>query len=385
MRIYVRQGEAGAYIYKPGDAIPGIVYGSWNGATNITPQVREDMRLLSENSRRGAAKFSALNLTSEGLAGNTNPDSEKVGIKGARFVDFPSQAGAFFQWGVDLNGTISGMTDYHRRAFNASKSFLVTGFPWAYPEFPIMWDGSTTANIPVYKNTFEVCPPGYRRPTDGFTDEVSYNGYYDYLPDEGVAGPVNYKNQVEYSELRVSLFNVPFAGNAASSADYKTAFTTPFGGPGNTGPGTYPYGITKDMLARKQLKGTTYTFYSDGFFDRRPVKEASTGNYGVSLGNSNVAYQGVLYFNPDTGTNASVFFPSAGRLNNTSGALESRGSTGYYWSASAGPSYVNTALQNPPSDRRVRYGAWSLESAYNSHNFRIAYQGFAHSIRCVKE
>lgn len=129
------------------------------------------------------------------------------------------------------------------------------------------------------------------------------------MPDEGTTGTAtNYKDQIEYSELRVSLFNVPFAGNAASSADYATAFTTPFGGTGNTGPGTYPYGANKDMLARKQLKGTTYTFYSDGFFDRRPIKEASNGNYGVSLGNSNVAYQGVLYFNPDSGTNASVFF-----------------------------------------------------------------------------
>ena len=109
------------------------------------------------------------------------------------------------------------------------------------------------------------------------------------------------------------------------------------------------------------------------------------GNYGVSLGNSNVAYQGVLYFNPDSGTNASVFFPSAGRLNNTSGALESRGSTGYYWSASVGPPYMRSELQNPPYDRRIRYGAWSLESAYNSHNFRLSYQGFAQSIRCVKE
>ena len=217
-------------------------------------------------------------------------------------------------------------------------------------------------------------------------DKISYNGYYDYLPDEGTTGTAtNYKDQIEYSELRVSLFNVPFAGNAASSADYATAFTTPFGGTGNTGPGTYPYGANKDMLARKQLKGTTYTFYSDGFFDRRPIKEASNGNYGVSLGNSNVAYQGVLYFNPDSGTNASVFFPSAGRLNNTSGALESRGSTGYYWSASVGPPYMRSELQNPPYDRRIRYGAWSLESAYNSHNFRLSYQGFAQSIRCVKE
>lgn len=386
MRIYVRQGEAGAYIYEPTDAIPGIVYGAWNGGQNYSADVREDMRLLPTNVRRGAVKFSALNLTSGNLAGNSNPDYENVGIKNARFVDFPSQAGAFFQWGVDLKGTVSGMTDYYRRAFNPSKSSLVSGFPWGYQEFPIMWDGDTSASIPVYKAEFEVCPPGYRRPTDGFTDKISYNGYYDYLPDEGSTGTaINYKDQIEYSELRVSLFNVPFAGNAASSADYQTTFTTPFGGTGNTGPGTYPYGIDRNMRARKQLKGTTYTFYSDGFFDRRPVKEASTGNYGVSLGNSNVAYQGVLYFNPDSGTNASVFFPSAGRLNNITGALESIGSTGYYWSSSVGPPYMMSELQHPPYDRRIRYGAWALESAYNSHNFRLTYQGFAQNIRCVKE
>ena len=158
------------------------------------------MRLLSTNARRGAAKFSALNLTSERLAGNTNPDYENVNVKGARFVDFPSQAGAFFQWAVDLKGTTSGMTDYYRRAFNPSKSYLVSGFPWGYGEFPIMWDGDVSANIPAYKEQFEVCPPGYRRPTDGYTDKISYNGYYDYLPDEGTTGTAtNYTAQIEYS------------------------------------------------------------------------------------------------------------------------------------------------------------------------------------------
>ena len=61
-------------------------------------------------------------------------------------------------------------------------------FPWGYGEFPIMWDGDVSANIPAYKEQFEVCPPGYRRPTDGYTDKISYNGYYDYLPDEGTTG-----------------------------------------------------------------------------------------------------------------------------------------------------------------------------------------------------
>ncbi len=46
MKIYIRQGEAGAYIYAPGDAIPGTVWGAWNGGTDITTHVREDMRLF---------------------------------------------------------------------------------------------------------------------------------------------------------------------------------------------------------------------------------------------------------------------------------------------------------------------------------------------------
>ncbi|WP_018335998.1 hypothetical protein [Butyricimonas synergistica] len=376
MRIYVRQGEAPAYIYTSTDPIPDVVHNGWNGNTDITAQVRSDMRLTSSNTRRKAAKFAPYNLTTTKLSGYTDPDYENVGIKGARFVDFPSQAGALFQWAVDLNGTITGMTNYYRRGFNPSRSFLVTGFPWDYPEFPIMWDGAT--GIAVYKNTFEICPTGYRRPTDGYTNQISYNGYYDYLPAASTPG-INHLTDVEYSEFRVSLFNVPFAGNAASSADYKTVYDNVVGT--KTGPGTYPYGTSG--IARKQLRNTTFTFYSDGFFDRRPIKEPSSGNYGVSIDNSQVGYQGVLYFNPTT--YASIFFPATGRLNNITGKLESPGSTGYYWSASASPAYTRSELTVAPNDRRVRYGAWSFESAYNSMNFRVSYQGFAQAVRCVAE
>ena len=63
MRIYVRQGEAAEYIYSPTDPIPDIVYNAWNGSADISSHVREDMRLLSSNSRRGAVKFSPYNLT----------------------------------------------------------------------------------------------------------------------------------------------------------------------------------------------------------------------------------------------------------------------------------------------------------------------------------
>ena len=378
MRIYVRQGEAPAYIYTSGDPIPNIVESGWNGSTNITEEVRADMRLTSANLRKGAAKFSPYNLTTPQLAGSTNPDYENVSTRGASFVDFPSQAGAFFQWAVDLQGSTAGITysNFYRRGFNPSRSSAISGFPWDYPEFPIMWDGAS--GISVYKNTFEICPTGYRRPKDGYTNKESYNGYYDYLPATSTPA-INHLEDVEYSELRVSLLNVPFAGNAASSADYKTVYNNVV--TSNTGPGTYPYG-TKG-IARKQMKNTTFTFYSDGFFDRRPIKEPSSGNYGVSINNSRAAYQGVLYFNPTT--YASVFFPAAGRLNNITGKLESAGSTGYYWSASASPSYTRSELISGTNNRTVRYGAWSFESAYNALNFRVSYQGFAQAIRCVAE
>lgn len=383
MRIYVRQGEAAEYIYSPTDPIPDIVYNAWNGTTDISSHVREDMRLLSSNSRRGAVKFSPYNLTTDALAGSTNPASEKVDVRGGRFVDFPSQAGALFQWAIDLNGGTS-LESYYRLGYNPSRSSSLTGTPpWNYGEFKTMWDGAE--GIPAYKNQFEICPSGYRRPNDGHTSQIAYNGYYDYLPTLNSSGSdfTNYKNEIEYSELRVSLFNVPFAGNAASSADYKTVFDGTIST--NTGPGTYPYGT--GGVARKQLKGTTFTFYSDGFFDRRPVKDVGGGNYGVLLNSSRVAYQGVLYFNPET--HASVFFPATGRLNNIGGTLESRGSTGYYWSSSVGPQYYRNELiaqiGNNRYDRRVRYGSWSFEAAYNSQNFRIAYQGFAQAIRCVRE
>ena len=383
MTIFIRQGEAPHYIYGPDDPIPGDVYNGWNGGTLISSEVREDMRLLASDSRnQGAAEFSPLNLTTEALAGNGNPAYETVGVRGARFVDFPSQAGAFFQWAVDM-GSATDYSSYYRRAYNPTKSLNSTAFPWGYEEFPIMWDGAT--GISVYKNQFEVCPPGYRRPTDGYTNKISTNGYYPYLPDVGSSATdfEDHKADIKYSELRTSLFLVPFAGNASSNADYKTTYNTVV--TTNTGPGTYPYG--KNGVARKQLKNTSFTFYSDGFFDRRPIKEASSGNYGVSLNNSRAAYQGVLYYNYDASKKIyrSVFFPATGRLNNRNGNLESAGSTGYYWSSSVGPGYNRSELISGTNDRRMRYGAWALESSFNAHNLRLSYQGFAQAIRCVRE
>ena len=107
----------------------------------------------------------------------------------------------------------------------------------------------------------------------------------------------------------------------------------------------------------------------------------------MSLNNSRAAYQGVLYYNYDTSKKIyrSVFFPATGRLNNMTGNLESAGSTGYYWSSSVGPGYNRSELISGTNDRRMRYGAWSLESSYNAHNMRLSYQGFAQAIRCVRE
>lgn len=103
-------------------------------------------------------------------------------------------------------GSNTDYSSYYRRAYNPTKSLNSTAFPWGYEEFPIMWDGAT--GISVYKSQFEVCPPGYRRPTDGYTNKISVNGYYPYLPDVGSSATdfEDHKADIKYSELRTSFY-----------------------------------------------------------------------------------------------------------------------------------------------------------------------------------
>ena len=125
-----------------------------------------------------------------------------MNVKGALFCRLPFagrcilSVGGFerhyFRYGLD-----------YRRAFNPSKSYLVSGFPWGCWGISDHVDGDVGANIPAYKEQFEVCLRDIVVRRMAIPDKISYNGYYDYLPDENFTGTAtNYKDQIEYSELK---------------------------------------------------------------------------------------------------------------------------------------------------------------------------------------
>ena len=150
-RIFIRQGEDPDYVLREfGDP----------GTSIIT--------------RPLAQKFSPYNVTYGpfNLSGWVDIPTNNGGF----FTDYPSQAGAFFQWG-------SQEIYYPRRAWqphgNPSgwNSWAISGF----------WDD--------IKYSQDICPPDYRRVNDGPT-AVGSNG--------------NYNN----SELRQSLWLDPFNGDS---------------------------------------------------------------------------------------------------------------------------------------------------------------------------
>jgi hypothetical protein len=172
----------------------------------------------------------------------------------------------------------------------------------------------------------ETCPAGYRRPTDGATNSYTLVG------------------AVASSEARQSLWENP------------------------------PTGTTIN------LDNTIEGFYADGFFDRRRIVDAPTGNPGlapvpvgmsaVSITNNNIAFWGNLFFNPTT--NASLFFPSVGtRRGSNDGRLSHNGGVGYYWT----------------STPATATNAWNF--AFSRYHGIVSMQnndrGNGMSIRCVRD
>ncbi|MCD7901080.1 MAG: hypothetical protein LUH22_14780 [Bacteroides sp.] len=280
------------------------------------------------------------------------------------------RGGAYFQWAVNPNNAAAN--PLRRAAYNPARNpadNLATS--WITGDFPMMWNPSSGTN---FSQEFETCPPGYRRPTDGYVGQISYNGYYDHIPVDASDNVTNYGSQIAYSEIRVSLFETPYAGNANSVADYNSMNLDSSDDPG---PGTFPEKV------RSQLPGTIQAFYADGFFDRRPIVESESSTstskkYCVAPYTSYVAFPGVLFYNQYN--HASLFFPGAGRIVNTRATRESMGSTGYYWSASAGPPYSDEKY----GSRRIGHGAWNYEIGYYWMMPKLNYTDFANTIRCVK-
>jgi hypothetical protein len=250
-KIFLRQGEDADYLFSPSDPVNS------GGVT----------------SRTKAKKFTTRNLTAETLDART----AKAGTSGANpaiFADYPTQAGAYFQWANEHASTLKG------------------GMRWAYaPHVDGTYNtaftyGSARAWSLVGSDN-EVSPNGYRRPTDGII-----NG------SEPCTSAAN-------SELRQSLFRNP-----------KTSYNN-VGDIGNSVTGYYA-----DGFFDRRVIGVSPT----GIFETT-----------VASGTRDIAYAGRLFFNVIPGSdhfNASLFFPHCGALNDRNAQLLRCGIDGFYWTAS---------------------------------------------------
>jgi hypothetical protein len=160
-RIWIRQGEAPDYVMNPGDL---------NGSGAAVA----DNRLYAQ-------KFSPYNLTT--TSANFNTD---IGYRGGIPTEYPSQAGAFFQWA----GTVSP----NNRARIAWDPFSYSFPNWVTGVAPGFWD--------ALAGTHETCPPNYRRPNDG---SISVH---------------NASGNVADSEIRQSLWLDPQAGSTRKESNY---------------------------------------------------------------------------------------------------------------------------------------------------------------------
>lgn len=372
--MYIRQGEEDDYVMRPGTIDP-ITTGPLQG-----------------KARDYARKVSPYNLTAAAFKAGGNSEHPQVAYKNGAFVEYPTQAGAFFQWGLPKNDD----EGYFRLAYHPTQpaggssywsgriQYLNETYALSIP----VW--GSAAGIPEtqydyeFKNLFEVCPEGYHRPSDGYIDRISRNGLFPSYFDRNnndrtvIITPTNpieviptavvdHSGDIAYSEWRQSVFKTPRGGDAGTVtniADMNVDRTPNFWSGVNT----------TDLSEVTEYIPIAMGFYADGFFDRRPIKQGTGGSYayGVSIDNAKVAYRGVLVYNKNYG-DASVFFPMAGRRNANS--LQYAGESGYYHSASTGPSSAET----PHSVWSMEFSRWPPPS--------LVYQlpTFAQSVRCVRD
>ncbi|MDR2144910.1 MAG: hypothetical protein LBE91_00415 [Tannerella sp.] len=265
-----------------------------------------------------SAAFSAYNVTAPNLGnGGTNLANHPVLSQAGVFTAYPSQAGAYFIW----NDT---------RAFHPTNpgggAGGITGWPTTYAS--------------TWNTNNDVCPSGYRVPVDGP------------LPPSG--GQEYDGNNPNQSEMRQSLYAVPKVGDGVDYSSF------------------------------------TYGYYADGFFDRRkivsyggsgaPVAVSTVANSINNVNNTNIAYAGVLFFNPTT--YASLFFPAAGDRVGTSssnGALAGTGNIGYYWSRTTDQNQGGTSNPNAwimyPTGNGATSGAQVSQHSADKH--------YGASLRCV--
>ena len=160
-KIYLRQGEGADYVMRQNDAVNS---GGHNSSTRM------------------AARFSPFNLTADILNKQVTINGD-AGANPGKFTQFPSQVGAYFQWGL------SSSTDKR--------------IAWA-PFGEVTWKWGVASS---WSSNDESCPSGYRRPKDTDVGASQSNQY----------GPV------AGSEIRQSLWDNPQAtdsgGNTPNNTD----------------------------------------------------------------------------------------------------------------------------------------------------------------------
>ena len=375
--IYIRQGEADDYIMRPGTEDP-ITKGP-----------------LAGQARNYARKFSAFNLTAPGYYNGQNDDYIQLNPRQGKFVKYPTQAGAFFQWGLPKDS----VDTYFRLAYHPTKftenhwtnmiqffNIAATGM-----HFPVWGEAQGAAEAMYdygYHNVFELCPDGYHRPSDGYIDRISHNGPYPNYRDQN-NNPVvvdvykdvipttitDYSDDIAYSEWRQSVFEQPLGGDVGKLPNVGGYDGSP--GVGGIKVDRYQtmWKNADDTGEAQQYITFSLGFYADGFYDRRPIRMGSDEfySYGVSTDNAQAAYVGLLVYNK--ATMASVFFPSAGRRNNKDGELQFVGETGYYNSSSIGPS----TAEDPHSVWGMSFSKWPNPGSM------CQLPTFGRSIRCVRD
>jgi hypothetical protein len=253
--LYLRQGEGPDYLFRPNDPVPSGI--------------------LAGPNRPAARKFSPYNLTAQTLDASVNRYDEPNGPNPSRFAEYPSQAGAFFQWANATN---------MRYAWNPN-SLTVAG-----------WDEvAGISNWDLMGTNHEACPVGYHRPTDGPTDRISdMTSAYD----------------MKLSEIRQSLFLSPIAGSIIPSESDNMMM-----------------GFYADGFFDRRVVTSMTSYDTSGTL-------STEENSVVSATNNQIAYRGYLVYNRSS--HASLFFPAAGfRMRNTSdGSLTRAGGTIRYWSSS---------------------------------------------------
>ena len=309
--IWIRQGEDTAELMRVGDA----------GNENT---LRTTDNIIT---------FSPFNLTGQTLG-------QQVNVRGGIFVTYPTQTGAFWQFG----GFIAAVERMPWNPVTPPPGNSPSG--WVSTDIPGNWyTNATTQNLAAHHET---CPLGFRRPRDGhpWGDKFRFN---------------NTIEEIHQSEIRQSLFLFPQISTIGSGDD------DPQGPP------------------TSNLANSVWGFYADGFFDRREPTNATgvvvnrTDASTVAAGTTEIAHQGALFFNAESG--ASLFFPAAGfRFHSTNTFL------GY------GPGYLHSIgnrgmyLTSTQGNGRHAMGVWRLDLRSNlrymdGENTRA--HGF--SIRCVAE